>query len=37
MSAGAITMTVRQIDRLKVVQALADGYLKRLPDSDIRT
>lgn len=28
-------MTVRQIDRLKVVQALADGYLKRLPDSDI--
>ena len=29
-------MTVRQIDRLKVVQALADGYLKRLPDSDIR-
>jgi len=35
MSAGAITMTVRQIDRLKVVQAPADGYLKRLPHSDI--
>ncbi|SOZ06704.1 hypothetical protein CBM2599_B60074 [Cupriavidus taiwanensis] len=28
MPAGAITMTMRQIDRLKVVQALADGHLK---------